>query len=219
MPSTLVRRTVQGASLVMIASASVALCQRPSIDVSGRWSLAIRTPEGPQTRTLDLIMATDGSITGSVTAPVGTLDLSRGLMSRDSLHVEFAMAGGQISVLFEAVVRGDTLRGVYRQENYVGELLGVRGDRTVQLPNGNRSLDQLDASAERRYADVSLFAGKKHSRASSATVTSTGVPNTVVVLMNESTPALVSSSNGTNTRASAWAIGDARGGSVAIATG
>lgn len=129
-------RAVQGASLAMLATASAALCQAPSIDVSGRWSLAIRTPDGPQARTLDLTMAKDGSITGSVTAPMGMLDLSRGVVSRDSLHIEFAMAGGQISVVFEGVVRADTLRGVYRQENYVGDLLGVRGDRTVQLPSG-----------------------------------------------------------------------------------
>lgn len=212
MPHTLLYRV---ASLGLVACVSNVWAQRPGVDVSGRWSLAIRTPDGPQPRTLDLVMAKDGSITGSVTAPVGTLDLSRGHLSRDSLRIEFAMAGGQISVVFEGVVRGDTLRGVYRQENYVGELLGVRGDRTVQLPNGSRSPDQLDGSAERRYADVSLFAGKKHSSASSATVTSTGVPNTVVVLMNESTPALVSSSNGTKTRASAWGIDDARDGSLA----
>ena len=41
-----------------------------------------------------------------------------------------------------------------------------------------------------------------HSSDSSATVTSTDVPNTVVVLMNDNTPAGVASCNGMNTRAS-----------------
>ena len=57
--------------------------------------------------------------------------------------------------------------------------------------------------SRRRCSAVAASAGKSISRVSSDTVMSTGVPNTVVVLMNESMPAGVSTSSGTKTRESA----------------
>jgi len=44
------------------------------------------------------------------------------------------MAGGEIRVTYDLVVRADTLRGVFRQDGYEGEVLGVRRDRAVQFP-------------------------------------------------------------------------------------
>src|SRR5690349_12641042 len=116
-----------------IAGACVALswtaprvvrAQQPAVDVSGRWSLSIRTPDGEERRTLDLVMAKNGAITGSITAPLGTLDLSAGKLVGDSLHIEFAMAGGQIRVTYDGVVKSDSVRGVYRQEGYSGAFVG-----------------------------------------------------------------------------------------------
>ncbi len=60
-----------------------------------------------------------------------------------------------------------------------------------------RARRQLCVSARKRPA-VASSAGKKVSIASSETVTSAGVPNTVVVVISESRPASVSNSSGTN---------------------
>ena len=56
-------------------------------------------------------------------------------MTRDSLTIEFAMARRQVRVSFEGIVRADALRGVYRQDGYAGQVIGVRGDGPVRLPN------------------------------------------------------------------------------------
>ena len=53
----------------------------------------------------------------------------------------------------------------------------------------------------RSSSAVAASAGKKVSSASSDRVTSTGVPNTVVVLMKDSTPCAVRNWNGTATPA------------------
>jgi len=44
---------------------------------------------------------------------------------------------GVIRVSYDVVVRGDTLRGVFRQDAYEGEVLGVRGDRPVRFPSSH----------------------------------------------------------------------------------
>ena len=104
MPSISVdRRAAAFAALVLLGYVSTARAQQPAVDVSGRWSLAIRTPDGEEPRTLDLAMAKDGRVTGSITAPLGTLEISAGVMSRDSLRIEFAMAGGLIAVTLSLI--------------------------------------------------------------------------------------------------------------------
>src|SRR4051794_19832324 len=57
------------------------------------------------------------------------------------------------------------------------------------------------ATSARRASAVAPSAGKKDSIASSDSVTSIGVPNTVVVLMKESVPAGVTDWKGTTTPA------------------
>src|SRR5262249_29372361 len=65
-------------------------------DLSGKWSLAILTPTGPEQRSFDLKLAADGSVTGTVGSPYGDIAISKGKATRDSLTIEFSMAGGQI---------------------------------------------------------------------------------------------------------------------------
>ena len=129
-------RWVHHAAVVIVVASSVVVGQgRPAGDVvSGRWSLVVRTTDGPDTRTLELAMARDSSITGTVSSSLGSVAISSGRLDRDRLRFEFAMAGGEIRVTYDLVVRADTLRGVFRQDGYEGEVLGVRGDRAVRFP-------------------------------------------------------------------------------------
>jgi hypothetical protein len=107
-----------------------------TVDVTGQWTLSIRTPEGRQPRTLDVVMAKDGSITGTVGAPFGSLPISSGRFAHDTLRVDFAMASGQIGVTFQVLVRGDSLRGTYRQDQWVGEVVGARATPDAARPPG-----------------------------------------------------------------------------------
>ena len=129
-------RSVQLAAVMLLVGSTIVLAQgRPVGDVvSGRWSLVVRTTDGPDVRTLELAMARDSSIAGTVTSSLGSVAISGGRLDRDRLRFEFAMAGGEIRVTYDLVVRADTLRGVFRQDGYEGEVLDVRGDRAVQFP-------------------------------------------------------------------------------------
>ena len=129
-------RSVQLAAVMLLVVSTIVVAQgRPVGDVvSGRWSLVVRTTDGPDARTLELAMASDSSIAGTVTSSLGSVAISGGRLDRDRLRFEFAMAGGEIRVTYDLAVRSDTLRGVFRQDGYEGEVLGVRGDRAVQFP-------------------------------------------------------------------------------------
>lgn len=125
-----------GIAAFLIGLPVVSLAQQatPATDVSGKWSLIIRTPDGPQPRTLDLVMSKDGGVSGWVGSPMGSVSITSGRLADSTLHIGFAMAGGEIRVTYEITVRHDTLHGVYRQDRVQGALLGVRGDRPVQFP-------------------------------------------------------------------------------------
>ena len=129
-------RSVQLEAVMLLVVSTIVVAQgRPVGDVvSGRWSLVVRTTDGPGARTLELAMASDSSIAGTVTSSLGSVAISGGRLDRDRLRFEFAMAGDEIRVTYDLVVRADTLRGVFRQDGYEGEVLGVRGDRAVQFP-------------------------------------------------------------------------------------
>src|SRR5688572_9774107 len=87
---------------VAIVAASPAMAQQRSSahNVSGKWSLVIRTDEGPQLRSLDLAVAQDSVVTGTVGSELGTLPIASGRIARDRLRFEFAMVGGQIRVSY-----------------------------------------------------------------------------------------------------------------------
>ena len=73
---------------------------------------------------------------------------------------------------------------------------GFGGVHTVDLRERAHRAGNASASARIAYT-VCGFAGKNASIASSDNVTSTGVPNTVVVLKKVSSPAAVRSRSGT----------------------
>src|SRR5687768_4330312 len=118
-----------GSAWFIVACGSAAIGQTstaPSVDLTGKWSLTVQTDDGLQSRTLDVTMARDGTLSGSVESSLGTVAISSGRVSGDSIHFELRMAGGEIRVDFDLIVRRDTLRGTFRQDQWTGEVQGVR---------------------------------------------------------------------------------------------
>ena len=116
---------------LVVVGGSAAIGQNqtaPSVDLTGKWSLTVRTDEGPQPRTLEVTMARDGALSGTVESSLGSVAISSGRMRGDSIHFELRMAGGEIRVDLDLVVRNDTLRGTFRQDQWTGEVQGVRVD-------------------------------------------------------------------------------------------
>ena len=129
--------------LFLVSTAAMGQTRTASPAFGGRWSLTVNTSEGAETRTLDLAIGSDSSVTGTVTSSLGTLAIASGRVDGDRVRFTFAMAGGEVRVAYDLVLRADTLRGVFRQDEYTGEVLGVRGDRQVRFPtrpDGTRRL-------------------------------------------------------------------------------
>ena len=68
-----------------------------------------------------------------VGSPMGALPIGTGRFVGDRLLIEFVM-GGSIGVTYDLRIRGDTLRGFYKQPGYLGDVLGVRGEHDVKFP-------------------------------------------------------------------------------------
>jgi hypothetical protein len=145
-------RFVWFAALIALVAGShrtLAQASTPSDVISGRWSLVVRTPEGTDPRALQITMALDSSITGSISSSLGSVGLSGGRLERDRVRFEFAMAGGEVRVAYDLTLKADSLRGVFRQDGYQGEVLGVRGDRVVRFPTGTGAM-KTDAPRQAR---------------------------------------------------------------------
>ena len=122
------------AVLALVAiQAAPADAQQHNQGVAGRWSLVIQSVEGAAPRSLELTVEQDSIVTGSVGSPMGALPIGTGRFVGDRLLIEFVM-GGSIGVTYDLRVRGDTLRGFYKQPGYLGDVLGVRGERDVKFP-------------------------------------------------------------------------------------
>jgi hypothetical protein len=86
----------------------------PKGDMSGKWKLSYTTPEGPEESTLDISMASDGSLSGSTTGKRGTANIISGWLSADkfSFTVNIPIEGSPTDVVFSGTFDGTTLKGV-----------------------------------------------------------------------------------------------------------
>ena len=117
-----------------VCAASPSFAQQPGArTIAGKWSLVIQSVEGPAPRSLELTVEQDSIVTGSVGSPMGSLPIATGRFLGDHLLIDFVM-GATIGVTYDLRVRGDTLRGFYKQPGYLGDVLGVRGDHDVKFP-------------------------------------------------------------------------------------
>lgn len=86
----------------------------PKGDMSGKWKLSYTTPEGPEESTLEISMATDGSLSGSTTGKRGTANIISGWLSADkfTFTVNIPIEGSPTDVVFSGTFDGTTLKGV-----------------------------------------------------------------------------------------------------------
>jgi hypothetical protein len=85
----------------------------PKGNMTGKWKLAYTTPEGPEESTLDLEMATDGTLTGTTTSKRGTASIISGYVSVDkfSFTINIPIEGNPTDVVFSGTFDGSTVKG------------------------------------------------------------------------------------------------------------
>jgi hypothetical protein len=100
----------------------------PKGNMTGKWKLAYTTPEGPEESTLDLEMATDGTLSGTTTSKRGTTSIISGYVSVDkfSFTINIPIEGNPTDVIFSGTFDGSTVKGTI---DVLGYSIGFTGTK------------------------------------------------------------------------------------------
>lgn len=108
----------------------------PSVNLTGKWTLTLNTPEGVQERTADLSMAEDGTLSGTIIGPRGTFSISSGWVSGNqfSFTVILTMGPRTVEATYTGTVEGNRMRGTLTIGSQSVDFTGTRpgsGDTTT----------------------------------------------------------------------------------------
>ncbi|HEY2461358.1 MAG TPA: amidohydrolase family protein [Candidatus Acidoferrum sp.] len=105
----------------------------PKGDLTGKWKLAYTGENGPEESTADLAMATDGTLTGTVTGARGTTNITRGYLSADkfSFTITVPVQGSPADVTFAGTFDGTSLKGSLSVGSYSGDFTGTKPNITT----------------------------------------------------------------------------------------
>jgi len=126
----------------------------PKGNISGKWKLTYTTPEGPEESTVDLDMATDGTLSGTTTSKRGTASIISGYLSADkfSFTINIPIEGNPTDVIFSGTFDGTTVKGNI-------DVLGYSIDFTGTKPTAQATATAADSAALHRTNQSISVAG------------------------------------------------------------
>jgi hypothetical protein len=100
----------------------------PKGDLTGKWKLTYTTPEGDEESTADLSMATDGTLSGTVSSHRGTGNVFSGYLSGDkfSFMITLPINGSPTDVSFTGTFDGKTMKGSISAMGYTFDFTGTK---------------------------------------------------------------------------------------------
>jgi imidazolonepropionase-like amidohydrolase len=100
----------------------------PKGDITGKWKLSYTTPDGAEESTADLTMASDGTITGTLSSKRGTATILNGYLSGDHFMFVININIGQnfSDVTFTGTYDGTSLKGNISVEGYSIDFTGAK---------------------------------------------------------------------------------------------
>jgi hypothetical protein len=100
----------------------------PKGDLTGKWKLSYTTPEGPEESTVDLVMASDGSLSGTLSSTRGNANIISGYLSADkfSFTINIPIEGSPADVLFTGTFDGTTMKGSISVQGLDIEFTGTK---------------------------------------------------------------------------------------------
>ena len=108
----------------------------PKGDMTGQWKLKYTTPEGDEESTVDLTMAQDGTLSGTVASKRGTATIISGYLSADkfSFTINIVLEGSPTDVTFSGTFEKNSVKGVIAVMSYSIDFTGTRpGVASVSL--------------------------------------------------------------------------------------
>jgi len=100
----------------------------PKGNLTGKWRLRYSTPEGDEESSADLTMASDGTLSGTVTATRGTGNVFSGYLSGDkfTFMINLPINGSPTDVTFTGIFDGKTMKGSISAMGYTFEFTGTK---------------------------------------------------------------------------------------------
>jgi hypothetical protein len=100
----------------------------PKGDLTGKWKLSYTTPEGAEDATADIVMAGDGSLSGTIVSTRGTANIISGYLSVDkfSFTINIPIEGSPADVLFTGTFDGTTMKGSLSVQGFETDFTGTK---------------------------------------------------------------------------------------------
>jgi hypothetical protein len=100
----------------------------PKGDLTGKWKLSYTTPQGPEESTVDLVMASDGSLSGTISSPHGNTNIISGYLSADkfSFTINFPIEGSPTDVVFTGAFDGTSMKGSISVQELTIDFTGTK---------------------------------------------------------------------------------------------
>ena len=108
----------------------------PKGDLTGKWTLKYTTPEGDEESVADLVMAADGTLSGTISGKRGTASIFSGYLSGDkfSFNMNIPIEGNPQDVHFSGTFDGTIMKGNISVIGYSFEFTGTKpSSGTMQL--------------------------------------------------------------------------------------
>jgi len=117
----------------------------PKGNITGKWKLTYTTPEGPEESTADLEMASDGSLSGTLSSKRGTGNIISGYLSADkfSFTINIPIEGNPTDIVFTGTFDGSSLKGSIDAMGYNIEFTGTKP--TTRAASGVQSQTRRDS--------------------------------------------------------------------------
>jgi len=106
----------------------------PKGDLTGKWKFSYTTPEGPEESTVDITMASDGTLSGTLSSTRGTANIISGYLSSDkfSFTINIPIEGSPSDVIFSGTFDGTTMKGSIGVQGLEIDFTGTKpGTRSI----------------------------------------------------------------------------------------
>jgi hypothetical protein len=112
----------------------------PKGDLTGKWKLAYTTPQGPEDATAEIVMASDGSLSGTITSTRGTANIISGYLSVDkfSFTINLPIEGSPADVLFTGIFDGTSMKGSISVQGFETDFTGTKPGTLETVAGGTR---------------------------------------------------------------------------------
>ena len=120
----------------------------PKGDITGKWKLSYTSPEGPEESTADLVMSSDGTITGTLTSKRGTATILSGYLSADKFNfiINISIGPSFADVTFNGAFDGTSLKGNISVQGFSIDFTGAK-------PTNNSALAEIAGAYRGSYQE------------------------------------------------------------------